>query len=67
MRTKHKNLLKGTKSYVQTDLYQSIRFLLDEDRLGITLTDISLEACPTPFTIIPIIWKLLIALKAGRN
>jgi L-ectoine synthase len=43
MITKHKDNLKSTKNQVTTNAYTSTRFLLKEDGLGLTLTDIYLN------------------------
>ena len=43
MITKHRDDLQGTKNVVKTDAYTSTRFLLREDNIGLTLTDIYLH------------------------
>lgn len=43
MLIKHKDNLQGTKNVVKTAAYTSTRFLLREDNIGLTMTDIYLN------------------------
>lgn len=44
MITKHRDNLQGTKNVVSTGTYTSTRFLLREDGIGLTLTDVYLHS-----------------------
>jgi L-ectoine synthase len=43
MLVKRKQDLLGTDRHVKTHAYETVRFLLEPDRAGVTLTDITLE------------------------